>query len=102
MLKHIESKAEFDKEIATGKVLVDFFATWCGPCSMLAPLVEDLAKKNPELTVLKVDVDQVGDVAAEYSVYSIPTLVYFEEGKLVRKTVGYVPEDSLKRFAGVK
>lgn len=102
MLIHITSKAEFDKEIASGKVLVDFFAVWCGPCTMLSPLVEKLATANPELKVLKVDVDKVEEAAAAYNVYSIPTLLYFEEGKAIRQSVGYIPEASLKHFAGVK
>jgi thioredoxin 1 len=102
MLIHIEDKKGFDKEISEGKVLVDFFATWCGPCSMLSPLVEKLAEEHPELKVLKVDVDRVQEAAAAFDVYSIPTLIYFENGQPVRKTVGYIPEPGLKKFAGVK
>jgi thioredoxin 1 len=102
MLTHIKSTAEFDTEIAKGNVLVDFFATWCGPCSMLSPIVEKLAKEHPELKVLKVDVDENPEVASRFDVYSIPTLIYFTDGKAQRTQVGYVPEASLKRFADVK
>jgi thioredoxin 1 len=102
MLLHITDKAEFEKETKDGKVLVDFFATWCGPCTMLSPLVERLSKEHPELKVIKIDVDQAEEIAATFSVYSIPTLIYFENGKAVRQSVGYIPEASLKKFADVK
>jgi thioredoxin 1 len=102
MLLHITDKSEFDKETKDGKVLVDFFATWCGPCTMLSPLVEKLSKEHPELKVIKIDVDQAEEIAATYSVYSIPTLVYFENGKALRQSVGYIPEASLKKFADIK
>lgn len=102
MLIHIENAEQFKEKTKDGKILVDFFATWCGPCSMLSPLVEKLAEENPDLTVLKIDVDKVEDVAAAYNVSSIPTLLYFENGKAVREAVGYMPETSLKKFAGVK
>jgi thioredoxin 1 len=81
---HVKEKADFDNQIKEGKVLVDFFATWCGPCKMLSPLVESLSKEHDELKVLKVDVDEAEAIAAEYNIYSIPTLIYFENGKAVR------------------
>jgi thioredoxin 1 len=102
MILHVTKKDEFDKETGEGKVLVDFFATWCGPCSMLSPLVEKLAKEHEEIKVIKVDVDQAEEIAATYNVYSIPTLIYFENGKAVRQSVGYIPEPSLKKFAGIQ
>jgi thioredoxin 1 len=101
MLMHVKEKADFEKETAEGKVLVDFFATWCGPCKMLSPLVEKLAKEHNEIKVIKVDVDESEEIAAEYTVYSIPTLIYFENGKPVRQSVGYIGEEPLKRFAGI-
>ena len=97
----INDKAEFDAKIKEGKVLVDFFAVWCGPCSMLAPLVEKVGEEHPEITVIKVDVDQAPEIASVYSIYSIPTLLLFENGELKRKQVGYIPEPSLKRFLGI-
>jgi len=102
MLIHVKSKDEFEKETKEGRVLVDFFATWCGPCSMLSPIVERLAQAHPEVKVLKVDVDQLPEVASLFDVYSIPTLIYFENGKNVRTAVGYMPEQSLKKFAGLQ
>ncbi len=98
MIKHIKTIQEFHEEIASGKTLVDFFATWCGPCRMLSPLVERLAEEHPEIKVLKVDTDQVPQAASEYQVYSIPTLVLIEDGKTIEQAAGYRPYDSLVRF----
>ncbi|MBO4541428.1 MAG: thioredoxin [Bacilli bacterium] len=98
----INSVEQFQKEIASGRVLVDFYATWCGPCKMLAPYVQKLAEAHPEVKVLKVDVDEVGELAASYGVMSIPTLYYFEEGQIVRKTLGFMPEPQLLKFAGIE
>ena len=102
MLKHIKDSAEFNNETAKGKVLVDFFATWCGPCKMLSPVLEKVASEHEDLTVLKVDVDEVGDVAAKYGIRSIPTLILFEDGKAVDMKLGYMPEESVLRFAKLK
>ena len=102
MLKHIKDSAEFNNETAKGKVLVDFFATWCGPCKMLSPILEKVAAEHEDLTVLKVDVDEVGDVAAQYGIRSIPTLILFEDGKAVDMKLGYMPEESVLRFAKLK
>ena len=102
MLKHIKDSAEFNNETAKGKVLVDFFATWCGPCKMLAPVLEKVASEHEELNVLKIDVDEVPDVAAKYGIRSIPTLILFEDGKAVDMKLGYMPEESVLRFAKLK
>jgi thioredoxin 1 len=102
MISHIKDTASFDAAIKKDRVLVDFFATWCGPCSMLSPLVEKLATDHPEIEVVKVDVDQAEELAARYNVSSIPTLIYFEKGQAIRQSLGYIPEDNLKRFVGVK
>ena len=102
MLKHIKDSAEFNNETAKGKVLVDFFATWCGPCKMLSPILEKVASEHEDLTVLKVDVDEVGDVATQYGIRSIPTLILFEDGKAVDMKLGFMPEESVLRFAKLK
>ena len=102
MLKHIKDSAEFNNETAKDKVLVDFFATWCGPCKMLAPIVEKVASEHKDITVLKIDVDEVPDVAAKYGIRSIPTLILFEDGKAVDMKLGYMPEESVLRFAKLK
>ena len=95
MIKHVESVKEFKEDIQKGTVLVDFFATWCGPCQMLAPVIEELDKQE-NILVLKVDVDEVSDLAREFRVMSIPTLVVFKDGKPVKKEMGYMPLERLK------
>ena len=82
MIIHINNVDQYNELIAKGEVLVDFFATWCGPCNMLAPILEQVANENPELTIAKVDVDEVGALAQRYGVASIPTLLYFKDGEL--------------------
>lgn len=77
-------------------VLVDFWATWCGPCRMLAPVVEQLSEENADkLTVGKVNVDDCPDLAMKFGVMSIPTLILFKDGQIVDKRVGYQPKNEL-------
>lgn len=97
----IRSVEQFKKETAEGKVLVDFYADWCGPCKMLAPIVAQVAEEHPELKVLKVNVDLVSDLASQYSIYSIPTLKLFEGGKVVNTTMGYMQKAELLKFLGM-
>lgn len=80
----------FNSTISNGVVLVDFFANWCGPCKMLSPTIEELAKDyEGKCVVAKVDVDESGDIAMRYGIMSIPTLIVFKDGELVDKMVGY-------------
>ena len=95
MIKHVESVKQFKEETVTGTVLVDFFATWCGPCQMLSPVIEELDKKH-DIKVLKVDVDELSDLAREFRVMSIPTLVVLKDGKMVKKELGYMPLERLE------
>ncbi len=99
---NIVGMKEFEEKTKKGKVLVDFYAAWCGPCSMLSPLVAKLADEHPEITIIKIDVDQASEIAAKFNVYSIPTLVLFEDGKAKKTQVGYLPEPSLRRFVEVE
>lgn len=98
MITHVKTASEFDAAIAKGDVLVDFWATWCGPCRMLAPVLEEVAKERPELPIVKVDVDEAGDIAARFGISSIPTLIRFKDGKPVSKSLGFLPKPRLLEF----
>ena len=98
MLKHINSVQEFEEEVKEGLVLVDFFATWCGPCKILAPLLEQLAEEKPELKILKIDVDEVGPLAARYGIQAIPTLMLFKDGERKDTKLGYQNKNQLLAF----
>ena len=98
MLKHITNAAEYDEIIKEGTVLVDFFATWCGPCKMLSPVLEQLAEENPNINVLKIDVDEVSDLAARYGIQAIPTLMLFRNGERVDTRMGYQNKNQLLAF----
>lgn len=76
-------------------VLLDFYATWCGPCRMVSPLVDEIAEEHPEFVVGKIDVDAEGELAAQFGIVSIPTIIALKDGKIVRQTVGYAPKEDL-------
>ena len=80
MLIHLEKGQDFKSLIQNGVVLVDFFATWCGPCKMLSPELGKLAEKRSDVTVLKVDVDEHSEIAALFNVRAVPTLILFKDG----------------------
>ena len=100
MIIHVNSLEEFNEKIATGRVLVDFYATWCGPCKMLAPILEEIdeRKEAGDLLIVKVDVDEVGVIAAKFGIQSIPTLILFENGQAIKTTLGYMPKPQLLNF----
>ncbi|MDE6029764.1 MAG: thioredoxin [Clostridiales bacterium] len=87
---------EFNEITGTGKTLVDFWASWCGPCRMQAPIVEVLAKTT-DIKVVKVDVDKCDDLAMDFQVSSIPTLVLFDDGVVVEKFIGLTSLDEIKK-----
>ena len=89
----------FAQEISSGLVLVDFWAAWCGPCKMIAPVLEELdAEMGSEVKIVKVDVDNNPSTAAEYQIMSIPSLLLFKDGEVVGKTVGFQPKEALIDF----
>lgn len=92
------TKENYQEILASGKpVVIDFWAEWCGPCRMIAPIVEELAAEyEGKVVVAKCDVDSNDDVAAEYKVRNIPTLVFLKDGQLVDKHVGAISKDALK------
>lgn len=98
MLIHLEKGQDFNALIKNGVVLVDFFATWCGPCKMLSPELEKLAEKRNDVTVLKVDIDQFEEIAAMYNVRVVPTLILFKDGANLSVATGFKPVASLERF----
>jgi thioredoxin 1 len=89
----------FDSEVlaSEGLVLVDFFATWCGPCSMLSPHLTRLAEEVPEVKVCRLDVDTAMEIAIRYGIASIPALFYFRGGEIVKKLVGYCEYEELRK-----
>lgn len=93
-LIHLE-KEDLNKEISKGVCLVDFYADWCGPCKMLAPILEEL---DGNLTIIKINVDKREDLAKEYNVMSIPTVIFFKEGKEVNKFVGFREKEEIEQI----
>ncbi|WP_058485920.1 thioredoxin [Defluviitalea phaphyphila] len=97
MAKQITS-SEFEAEVLQSKepVLVDFFATWCGPCKMMAPIIDQLSEEmEGKAKVYKIDVDESRDLAAKYSIMSVPTIVFFKNGEIADQIVGAVPKEKL-------
>ena len=97
MILHLSNSSDFEKEVQGEVVLVDFFAEWCGPCQMLAPVLEQFEKET-SVKVIKIDVDSLPDLARQFRVMSIPTLMVFKNGQFVKKQLGYMPIDALKEF----
>ncbi len=79
-------------------VLVDFFATWCGPCRMLGPVLEELAEERSNITVAKIDVDESASLAKNYGIMSVPTLLLFKDGKLIDQRSGFMSKEELTRW----
>ena len=91
---HITTKAEFENLIKeNNNVVIDFYATWCGPCNLLAPIFEDVAKEKENVIFVKVDVDEAGELAELFGISSIPTVVYIKNEKLALRELGFKPKN---------
>ena len=95
MAKIINSQ-EFDNTIESGVVVVDFFATWCCPCKMLSPVIDELSGELENVNFVKVDIDQSMDLAQKFKIVSVPTLKVFKNGEEVDTLMGFMPKEVLK------
>ncbi len=88
---------EFNSEVlqSKGLVLVDFFATWCGPCKMLAPTLEEIDQENEDIKVFSIDVDQNQQLAMQYGIMSVPTMIIFKDGNKMGQFVGLLPKATI-------
>lgn len=92
------TKENFEAEVlkASGTVLIDFWATWCGPCRMLSPIVDQVAAEHPEVKIGKINVDEQPELAQQFDIMSIPTLLVFRNGQKVNESVGLIPQEKVE------
>lgn len=95
-VQHITA-ANFEQEVihSSDPVLLDFWATWCAPCRMLAPILEEVAEERPDVKVCKVNIDEAPELAQQYRIVSIPTMLVIRDGQVEGKLVGYRPKDDI-------
>lgn len=89
------NETNFEEEIKSGKVLLDFYADWCGPCQQLSPTLESISKKRNDFKIIKIDVDKFQDIAGKYGVMSMPTLILLQDGTNIDQKIGLLNEEAL-------
>lgn len=95
-MNHIKTREEFEKLIKENdNVVIDFYATWCGPCKMLAPIMEEVSQEIENIAFVKVDVDEAEELAALFGIQSIPTVAYIKERKLLLRELGFKPKQNI-------
>lgn len=94
MVKEL-NEVEFSEAIKEGNVVVDCFAPWCGPCKMLSPIIDEVASELTDYTFYKLNVDDNATIAEEYQIFSIPTILYFKDGKLEKKKIGLLNKEEI-------
>lgn len=94
---HITSEQEFNKIIANGNVLVDFYASWCGPCQRMSPIIDDLAPEMTDVTFVKLDTEKFDTITKKYNVRGLPTLVFFKGGQKLRQITGLRTKIELRK-----
>lgn len=95
------TKENFEEIAKNNTLLLDFWAQWCGPCRMIAPAVEEIAQEREDIVVGKIDVDEEMDLAKQFGITSIPTLILLENGQIKAQSLGYRPKDELLRVLGL-
>lgn len=100
MATTIITKANFQAEVLDypGTVLIDFWADWCGPCRMLAPVIDEVAAASPDVKVGKVNVDDERELSAQFNIMSIPTLLVFKNGQKVGESIGLIPKEQIEKL----
>ncbi|MBE6084091.1 MAG: thioredoxin [Selenomonas ruminantium] len=102
MATTVITKDNFQSEVLdySGTVLIDFWADWCGPCRMLSPIIDEVAAENPAIKVGKVNVDAEQELAAQFGIMSIPTLLVFKNGQKSGESVGLIPKEQVEKLIG--
>ena len=101
MLKEINSKNLPIEVMEADVALVDFYATWCGPCKMIAPILHEIAEENDDVLVAKVNVDENSELASQFNIISIPTLIVLRKGVPVSTKVGYMPKTEILKMLNI-
>lgn len=94
--------SNFEEKINNGKVVVDCYAVWCGPCKMLSPIIDELANELTNINFYKLNVDDNENIPSKYNIMSIPTILVFENGELKETITGFKPKDELKNIINIK